>query len=288
MVTFKPLHCIFEAVPLIVRSLTSVNELTARLTVLLMLVPSITTLPKGDEEFSVKLATVVLLFPNWIVPPVTLLDDGVMYASEYVPPRERSIVNVPPDIVNWLPVLVTSNIPRVGFGDNPRIKTEPPDCVYHKEPKVLLVLRLICPLTNNVPPLTTISGLPADAYSMSLSLVASVVKPTFTVPANTSKRPCNSKSAPVELFCPILKVPPLADKHPEEGMVNAAVVVSVIDNGLVSRKVPLVRFSAAGNVVFNDKLLRLTASKIEFLSEPLFTVRISKLVVPPVPEIVLF
>ena len=161
----------------------------------------------------------------------------------------------------------------------------PPDWVNHNEPRVLAVLLLICPSTFNDPPDTFNSGFPAEAYS--ISLFDPLPFPIFTTPEFiTSKRPCKSKSPALLLAAPMLIVPILADKHPEDGMVNALVVVRVMVSGVDSRNVPFVSVKAVAKAVFNEKALTV-ASRIEFRFVPLFTVKILKsvlmAVVPLIP-----
>ncbi len=76
-------------------------------------------------------------------------------------------------------------------------------------------------LTHNEPPETLIAGVPADAYSMSTSLVVPVVEPTFTVPAVTSRAPFKNKSLPVASALVVLTVTlvPLTFNLAVEGMV---------------------------------------------------------------------
>ena len=76
-----------------------------------------------------------------------------------------------------------------------------------------------------------------------------------------------------------------ADRQPEMGMVNGLDVVRVIVIGLDNLKVPLLITSAAGREEFNANAFTVTSNN-EFLSVPLFTVRILKSVLRAVVPLI--
>ncbi len=103
-----------------------------------------------------------------ISPPVTEELSGRRYRSPYVPPPlPRTIVTVPPDILNSLPELRISSFALLVRADRPLIVTDPPDCVYFKTPAVVEGFLRIWPLTVKEPLKISISEHPPPEYSIS-------------------------------------------------------------------------------------------------------------------------
>ena len=105
---------------------------------------------------------------------------------------------------------------------------------------VIVSGRRICPFTKScaLPP-TMISGVPPDAYSISL-LNAVPLVPILTMPVLfSSSLPLRIRS-PASFDVPILSVPAFAESAAVEGMVNAVVVDKVIlSKELFTLNVPL-------------------------------------------------
>src|SRR5689334_13051101 len=89
-----------------------------------------------------------------------------------------------------------SNTPRVLFEALPPMVVVPPVWSYIRAPVIVDVDLRIDPFTFRLPLETIIDGVPAEAYSMSLSIVLAEL-PTFTVPPDTSRAPLRRRSAAV-------------------------------------------------------------------------------------------
>ena len=129
-----------------------------------------------------------------------------------------------------------------------------------------------------------ISGVPPDEYSISLLRFVPGV-PTLIFPERISSLPSRIRSvAFVALAPPMLIVPPLAERQPDVGMVKLPALVRLSTKGLVSLKVPFVRFRAVASEVLRERAEDFT-SRIAFLEDPLLISIVLKSVTEPVPFI---
>ena len=248
-----------------------------RVAVLFCVVPSIVKFHNGAEALRLKFcdAGVVPLPIVSVCPPLELFTVelcGVINISAYVVLPLCTIIRLPPDTLNMLPEFTTSKDPLEVFKEFPFTVIVPPDWLNHRDPRVFEVFLRIWPSTFREPPEIFISGFPAAAYS--ISLLEPDPFPIFTTPVfRTSRRPRRIKSAALLLAAPILIMPALADKQPETGIVKGLDVVRVIVSGADKRKVPLLIVSAVANAVLSENAFTVV-SRIEFLSVPLFTLKI--------------